>query len=139
MVGGDDPDNRRDFPGGWREDPRNAFTETGRTPEQQSIFAYVQALLRMRREHPALANGRLWHIGGDETSYVFVRDTEEESALVVFNNSGAGRELRLPVDGTPTQSFQGLTSIFGEATASFSGKELQISAPAQSVSIFVLN
>jgi neopullulanase len=139
MVGGGDPDNRRDFPGGWREDPQNAFTEAGRTPEQQSIFAYVQALLRVRREHPALANGRLWHIGADETSYVFVRETEEESVLVVFSDSEKVRALRFPVDGTPVQSFQGLTSVFGEATASFSGKELQISAPAQSFSIFVLN
>jgi neopullulanase len=139
MAGGGDPDNRRDFPGGWRDDPRNAFTKAGRTAEQQSIFAWVQALLRVRREHPALASGRLWHLGADETSYVFVRETEEESILVAFNGSGSARELRVPVDGTPVQSFQGVSSVFGEATANFSGKELHINAPAQSVSIFVLN
>jgi len=29
MPGGGDPDNRRDFPGGWTDDPKNAFTEAG--------------------------------------------------------------------------------------------------------------
>src|SRR5262249_44228345 len=34
MMGGDDPDNRHDFPGGWGDDPRNAFESSGRTLEQ---------------------------------------------------------------------------------------------------------
>ncbi|MGD0790528.1 MAG: hypothetical protein ABR920_02050 [Terriglobales bacterium] len=38
---GDDPDNRRDFPGGFPGDPRNAFTASGRTAEQQDVFAHV--------------------------------------------------------------------------------------------------
>src|SRR5215813_10430529 len=35
MTGGGDPDNRHDFPGGWAGDRQNAFTEEGRTTEQQ--------------------------------------------------------------------------------------------------------
>lgn len=31
MPGGADPDNRRDFPGGWPGDPRDAFLAKGRT------------------------------------------------------------------------------------------------------------
>jgi len=38
MTGLADPDNRHDFPGGWKEDPRNAFSADGRTPEQQEIL-----------------------------------------------------------------------------------------------------
>ena len=37
MSGGDDPDNRRDFPGGFPGDPRIAFTPAGRTPEQKRV------------------------------------------------------------------------------------------------------
>jgi hypothetical protein len=96
-------------------------------------------LLRVRREHPALAAGRLWHLESDGISYVFMRETEEESVLVVFNDTGAARELRLPLDGTPAQNFQGLTPVFGDAAGNFLGKELRVSAPPQSVSIFVLN
>ena len=35
MPGGNDPDNRRDFPGGWKGDAKNAFTAEGRSPEQR--------------------------------------------------------------------------------------------------------
>src|SRR5262249_48659837 len=60
MPGGGDPDNRRDFPGGWIGDPRSAFTADGRSPEQQQVFDTVRTLLRLRREHSALTGGRLW-------------------------------------------------------------------------------
>ena len=65
MPGGDDPDNRRDFPGGWAEDARSAFTVAGRTPAEQEIFSYVQAMLQLRREHAALRRGRQWHLLSD--------------------------------------------------------------------------
>jgi glycosidase len=139
MAGGGDPDNRRDFPGGWSEDSQNAFTQAGRTPEQQGVFAYVQTLLRLRREHPALSSGRLWHLASDESSYVFVRESEEESVLVVFNNSTQHRELRVELNDTPAQGAAGVSRLFGEARVDFSGKELHISASEQSLSIFVLN
>src|SRR5271170_3394440 len=70
MSGGDDPDNRRDFPGGWPDDRQNAFTREGRTPEQEEIFEYVQTLLRLRREHGALRGGKLWHLASDDSSCV---------------------------------------------------------------------
>jgi glycosidase len=41
MSGGDDPDNRRDFPGGWSDDLLNAFKPSGRTPEQQEVFHHL--------------------------------------------------------------------------------------------------
>jgi neopullulanase len=139
LTGGGDPENRHDFPGGWSGDPRNAFTEAGRTPEQQEIFAYVRTLLRLRREHPALAGGRLWHLASDESSYVFIRESDEERLVVAFNNSAQARELHLPFQDTPAQNTHGVSLLFGEARANFSGREVLISAPAQSLSIFALN
>jgi glycosidase len=139
MAGGGDPDNRRDFPGGWREDTHNAFTQEGRTQEQQEIFSYVQALLRLRHEHPALSNGGLWHLFSDESSYVFLRESEEERLLVVFNNSRQTRELLIPIDDTPAQSAVKLSRLWGEADAELTGKEIHVHAPGQSLSIFAVN
>jgi glycosidase len=139
LTGGGDPENRHDFPGGWPGDPRNAFTEAGRTPEQQEIFAYVRTLLRLRREHPALAGGRLWHLASDESSYVFIRESDEERLVVVFNNSAQARELRFSLKDTSAQNTHGVSLLFGEARANFSGREVVINAPAQSLSIFELN
>jgi len=139
MPGGGDPDNRRDFPGGWIGDANDAFTNAGRTREQQEIFSNVQELLRIRREHEALRGGKLWHLASDETGYVFVRESEEEQIVVTFNNAGATRELRIPLNGTPLQKAEGLSLLLGAAKVEFSGSELQISMPAQSLSIFAVN
>jgi neopullulanase len=138
MTGGGDPENRHDFPGGWTGDANNAFSAAGRTAEQQALFAFVQSLLRLRREHPALADGRLWHLWSDESAYIFVRESEQERILVAFNNSGKAREFRIAIDGTAAQGLQA-TALFGEGRAEFSGKEIRLSAPTKSISIFSLN
>ena len=139
MPGGADPDNRRDFPGGWIGDSNDAFTPAGRTREQQEIFAYVQSLLKFRGEHEALRGGRLWHLASDETSYVFVRESEEERLVVAFNNSGKPKELRIPLKDTPVQKATEIQLVFGDAKAELASGEIHMTMPAQSISIFSLN
>jgi neopullulanase len=139
MQGGNDPDNRRDFPGGWSDDPKNAFTEAGRTSEQAATFNYVQKLLRVRREHPALATGRLWHLASDDSSYVFLRETEEESVVVAIHKSPQAREIRIPLSDTPARDAQGVTPLFGDAKATIAGKELRIEMPGESLTILAAN
>jgi glycosidase len=139
MTGGGDPDNRHDFPGGWAGDPQNAFTPEGRTARQQEIFVLVQKLLRLRREHPVLARGRLWHLASDDSSYVFERDSDEEKIVVAFNNAAAPRELKISLSGTPAQGSAGVASLFGAASGKVVEGDLQLAMPAQSLSIFLLD
>ena len=139
MTGGGDPENRHDFPGGWIGDRQNAFTSEGRTPEQQETFRYVQELLKVRREHAALRGGKLWHLFSDDTSYVFVRESEEERVVVAFHNGGSERELTIPLKDTAGQGTASTLKIFGTATADMAGPDLRVHLPAESLSIFVLN
>ena len=139
MPGGSDPDNRRDFPGGWIGDANDAFTQAGRTHEQQEIFTYVQSLLRLRHEHVALREGQLWHLASDEFSYVFAREAEEERLVVAFNNADETRELRIPLGETPAQRAAAIEALFGEAKADLAGSELRFTMPAKTLSIFSLN
>lgn len=139
MPGGNDPDNRHDFPGGWSEDSKNAFTTAGRTPEQQAIFAYAQTLLRLRRDHAALRGGTLWHVASDEASYVFLRESEEERLLVAFNNSAKTITVKVPLGASAVRDAQKLSALFGEAKAELAGNELRLSLPAESLSIFSVN
>jgi glycosidase len=139
MRGGDDPDNRRDFPGGWREDTRNAFRDEGRTSEEKDLFGYVQSLLRLRREHEALRGGRLWHLFSDDGSYVFLRESDEERVMVVFRSSKEARELRVTLTDTAAQNAVRVSRLFGEATAELEGKEIRVRTPGESVSIFLLD
>jgi glycosidase len=139
MPGDGDPDNRRDFPGGWIGDANNAFTPSGRTREQQEMFSYVQSLLRLRHEHAALRSGQLWHLASDESSYVFARESEEERLVVGFNNADQPRELRVPLADTPAEKAAAIELIFGEAKAELAGKEIRLTMPGKSFSIFSLN
>ena len=138
MPGGNDPDNRRDFPGGWQGDEKNAFTAEGRTPEQQEVFAYVQKLLQLRREHAALRSGQLWHLSSDDTSYVFLRETEEEKLVIAFHHGTQPRELNISLRDTPAQDAAGAAMLFGNAQTDISAHTLHLRLPAQSLSIFVL-
>jgi len=99
----------------------------------------VRALLGVRREHEALRGGRLWHLASDESSYVFVRESEEEQIAVAFNNSDKTRELRIPLNGTPAEKMAGISLLFGDARAELSGHEIHLTMPTQSLSIFSLN
>jgi glycosidase len=138
MPGGGDPDNRRDFPGGWSDDPKNAFTFAGRTAEQQDVLQYVQTLLRLRREHDALRGEKLWHLSADDTSYVFVRESEEEKLLVAFNNSPKEKSIRLSLRDTPAENTTSITPLFADGQASLAGRELILILPPQTLSIFQL-
>ena len=138
MMGGGDPDNRRDFPGGWPEDAKNAFVREGRTPQQQEIFEYVQALLRLRRENEALRGGRLWHLACDESSYVFLRETDEEKLVIAFQDGASAKTLSVSLQGTPAAAAAGISTAFGNGQADLAGQQLKLVLPPQSLSIFAL-
>jgi neopullulanase len=136
MPGDNDPDNRRDFPGGFPGDLQSAFTASGRTAEQQDVFAYVQSLLALRKNHGALRTGKQWHIGWDDTYYAFLRELPEEKLLVVYNNASKTRELNIPVENTPLETAYQLQTVFGNSAAELVGGKVQISLTAQTLSVF---
>lgn len=137
MEGGDDPDNRRDFPGGFPGDVSNAFTVEGRRADEQEIFSHVQGLLRLRRAHPALRRGRHWHLAWDETLYAFVRESGKERLLVVFNNARQARNLRLDFTNTPLAATQRLVPLFAARPAVVRGGQAELTVAPRSVAIYV--
>jgi glycosidase len=139
MTGGDDPDNRRDFPGGFPGDPRNAFAASGRTAEEQDVFAYVHSLLDLRKSHPALRMGKQWHIGWDESYYAFVRELPEEKLLVIYNNADKARVLEIPVGDTPLEKAHQIQTLFGNVSAEIDGGIVRVTLPAHTTAIFRLH
>src|ERR1035441_2208868 len=98
MTGGGDPDNRRDFLGGWKEDPRNAFEAAGRTDQEQKLFTALQRLTRLRAGSEALRRGRMVDLLVEDHVYAFARVTPQASVVVVFNNAPQEVTLHLPLD-----------------------------------------
>jgi glycosidase len=138
MTGGRDPDNRNDFPGGWTEDTRNAFAKAGRTPAQQEIFGYTQSLLRLRVQHPALRRGKLWSLASDDSTYIFLRETEEERILVAFHAGDSARDLTLPLQDTPARTTANALLLFGPGQADLAGKTATLHLPAKSLTVILL-
>jgi len=110
MPGGDDPDNRRDFPGGWKEDPRNAFDPVGRTPPEQEVFAHLQKLLALRAQTPALRRGEFVDLAVTEKTWAYARAAGKETAIIVINKGDQPADIEVPfTDGNYTAKL-GLTS-----------------------------
>ncbi len=93
MAGRGDPTNRRDFPGGWREDPRNAFEASGRTPEQQEVHAHVQRLLKLRAERADLRGAETENLVVGDQLWVYRRG----NTVVAINNDTAAITARVPI------------------------------------------
>lgn len=92
LPGGNDPDNRRDFPGGWPGDPRDAFEASGRTAPEQDVWRHVQTLLRLRAERPDLRRAPIEQLHVSEQTYVYRRG----HTVVALNNDTHPAEVRLP-------------------------------------------
>lgn len=88
MRGGEDPDNRRDFPGGWQGDAQNAFDSAGRTQDQKDIFDYVQKLIALRKSLAPLRHGEFVDLGVTDHTWVYERASGAESVIVALNNGG---------------------------------------------------
>ena len=136
MTGGDDPDNRHDFPGGWPIDPQNAFTQQGRTPEQQQAFAYLQSMIALRKQHAALQSGHQWTIGSSDKYFVFLRDDSNEKVLVVYNQGD--QSIKLPLQDTPMSTVKSVQPLVGAPDASDSDGMLVVERPAFGVSVYLV-
>jgi glycosidase len=107
MPGGGDPDNRRDFPGGWKEDARSAFESAGRTADEESVHAHLRALLRLRKTTPALRRGRTVNLHVADKTWAYARVLDGQVAIVGLNTGDKAETLDVPAaplglaDGTP--------------------------------------
>lgn len=137
MRGGNDPDNRRDFPGGWPGDLRNAFEASGRTAEENDLFEHVRKLLKMRREN--IASHRLNHLFIGDQAYAFrltpSGDYGSDAIVVVaINNASQPVTLEFPRDA---EIWEGKKDLLGKADdLVVEGEKIKITLPARSAAIY---
>ena len=117
LRGGDDPENRREFPGGWPGDPRNAFEESDRTPEEQAVFERVRKLTRLRRRLEPLRRGSMLTLSVSEQTFVYARATKEDTVVVVFNNDTEPAKVDFSVTDLPLSEGSILEDQLGDAPA----------------------
>ncbi len=100
LPGGGDPDNRRDFPGGWPRDAHDAFAAAGRSTDEQHVWAHVQKLLRLRAERAELRTGTMQHLESGEQTFVYRRG----HTVIALNNDSKPAEVHLPAMTLPADA-----------------------------------
>jgi glycosidase len=139
LPGGGDPDNRRDFPGGFAADRHNAFTEEGRTEDERKVFNHLRRLAKLRQELEPLRRGKLITLGFSDNDYAFARVSDKGTAVVVFNN--AKKAASIDVDLSPLKITNGktLTDRLGlSSDVRVEGGKIRAHLPARSASIYAI-
>ena len=142
MPGGGDPDNRRDFPGGFPGDERNAFTKAGRTPVENEVFERVKRLAKLRADLPALRRGALVHVYDEEQQTVFARVLPDQTTFVAFNNDPKPAVIKFKLSAAgldPNGRYGGRTDglgLGGNAGGRFQGDDVELRMEPRSAAVF---
>jgi glycosidase len=137
MMGGGDPDNRRDFPGGFPGDTRNAFVEEGRTSDEQAAFEHLQKLGQLRAELEPLRRGALVNLFISDQQYAYARVGSQASVVIVINNDTKPAKIELGLAGTNLPDGVKLVDRLGAASeATVGGGMMRAELPARTAAIF---
>ena len=90
-----DADLRKDFPGGWPDDLRSAFTPMGRTPTENKYFDFTAQLFNWRKSEPVIHHGKTMHYAPQNEVYVYFRYTDTKSIMVILNANDEAQTLDL--------------------------------------------
>lgn len=114
-----DGDLRKDFPGGWQGDTRNCFVENGRTEQENEAFEFTRQLLNWRKGNQVIGKGSLKHCSIQNGVYVYQREFNGKSVVVIMNGTDDSKELDL----TPYQEILPRENAFDVLT----GKNVDLS------------
>ena len=114
-----DGDLRKDFPGGWQGDTRNCFVENGRTALENEAFEFTRQLLNWRKGNQVIGKGNLKHYSIQNGVYVYQREFNGKSVVVIMNGTEDSKELDL----TPYQEILPRENAFDVLT----GKNVNLS------------
>lgn len=130
-----DGDIRRDFPGGWKNDPQNAFNPASQTKEQKEFYDFTQKILNWRKNNDIIHTGKTKHYLPENGVYVYFRYNEKGNVMVVLNNNEKEQTLNLK---RFAESLKGVT----KAKDALTGQEILLDAnltvPAKSPLILEL-
>jgi glycosidase len=149
MQGHEDPDDRRDFPGGFAADVHSAFKKTDRNTTEEDVFEWTSDLLKLRAAHPALQTGIEKNLFANQDLFAFVRsasgsscsaDHSKEIYLITVNKAQRGQSFDLPMKESTLSActrFRALAPT-AKAKTKLDGGRLHIEEPAESMTVYEL-
>jgi glycosidase len=76
---------RAEFPGGWPDHEKNAFTREGLTKQEIDARAFVKKLLSWRKRASVIHDGRLMQYSPVRNVYAYFRYDDDATVMVIFN------------------------------------------------------
>jgi glycosidase len=122
---------RAEFPGGWPDHDRNAFTGEGLTQRERDAQAFVKKLLNWRKEASVIHDGRLMQYTPIRNIYAYFRYDDDATVMVVFNRGDEAVELE-------TSRFTERLDGFAHGTDVISGDRISIAPTLKLDSMSVL-
>jgi glycosidase len=140
MPGAGDPDNRRDFPGGFPGDKRNAFTPAGRSSKENEVWNYLAKLGRLRQELEPLRRGSTLDLLDEDQQMAYARVTPAGSVIVVINNDPKPADVTFnytDVNGAPLHA--SFTDVLGSmGTIEFHDGFFRARFPGRTAAVFTV-
>ena len=112
---------RKDFPGGFPGDKRNAFTPEGRTAEENAMFNWLSRLLHWRQSNEVISRGTQTQFIPHKGVYVIARRYGRKTVMTVLN--GLRRNAQLDV-----QRYAEIIGKHVQATDVMTGQPVDLSA-----------
>jgi len=76
---------REEFPGGWDDHKRSAFTGDGLSDQEAAARDFTRRLLNWRKQRDVVHKGRLMQFTPIGNVYAYFRYDDDETVMVVFN------------------------------------------------------
>jgi len=84
---------REEFPGGWEDSDKNAFTGEGLSYAEREAQQFLKKLLNWRKEKAVVHSGKLMQFTPIKDVYAYFRYDENDTIMVVFNRADDAFEL----------------------------------------------
>ena len=87
MTGAYDPNNRKEFPGGFSYNEHNSFYDSTRTENENIIYNQFKKFINFRKKHPSLFLNKMKHVILDVSVYLAIRENNNQQLLIFYNDN----------------------------------------------------
>ena len=84
---------RTEFPGGWPDHSKNAFTGDGLSFKERQAQLFFKEILNWRKDNEVIHNGKLIQFAPKDEIYSFFRILDDKLVWVIFNRNDSSKKL----------------------------------------------
>jgi len=128
---------RGQFPGSFVTNEFNAFTEEGRTNEQNEIYNFTKGLLQLRKEYKVIQTGELKQFPPKDNVYIYLRENDGQKIIFIINDNLGSKEINLNNYISEETSIRKIKDLMEGAYLELNERKIYVNA--NSISIYLIN